>query len=104
MRPGALLVNAPRGPVVDDAALIEALGSGHSGGAALDVFTTQPLASTTPIRVRKRHPDAAHGGTDRRQHDALAPARRRSMLRVLANELPINLRNPEAAALPRALP
>ena len=49
MRPGVVLVNTARGALVDEAAMIDALMSGHIRHAGLDVFNTEPLPADHPL-------------------------------------------------------
>lgn len=49
MKPGAVLINTARGPIVEEKALIDALSEGRIGGAALDVFEDEPLQAGSPL-------------------------------------------------------
>ena len=49
MKPGAVLIQASRGGIVDEAALAASLTAGHLGGAAVDVYSTEPPAPDNPL-------------------------------------------------------
>ena len=51
MKPSAVLVNTSRGPIVEEAALVDALRGGVIAGAGLDVYDTEPLPPGHPLRT-----------------------------------------------------
>src|SRR5690606_1854106 len=96
MKPGALLINVSRGPVADDAALIEALSSGHIGGAALDVFSTQPLPAGHPYFGFDNVILTPHmAGITEESMMRMGVGAAEETIRVLSGKMPANLRNPE---------
>ena len=62
MRPGALFVNVARGGLVDEDALLAALGSGQVGGAGLDVFGREPVDPASPLVTHPRVIATPHVG------------------------------------------
>ncbi|MCV3207509.1 hydroxyacid dehydrogenase [Mesorhizobium sp. YC-39] len=96
MKPDALLINVSRGPVIDDDALIEALKKGRIGGAALDVFATQPLPPDHPYFSFDNVIVTPHmAGITEQSMMRMGVGAAAEALLVLANKLPVNLRNSE---------
>ncbi|WP_085024810.1 2-hydroxyacid dehydrogenase [Ensifer aridi] len=96
MKPGAILVNVSRGPVVDDAALMEALEMGRIGGAALDVFSTQPLPLEHPyFRLDNVIVTPHLAGITEESMMRMGTGAAAEAIRILKGGLPVNLRNPE---------
>jgi D-3-phosphoglycerate dehydrogenase len=92
---GAILINAARGPLVDEAAVLAALESGHLAGAGLDVWEREPVASDNPLFchplvVAAPHLAAYTEEGRRRSHVAAANL----VLAVLRDEVPATLIDP----------
>ena len=71
MRRGSFLVNAARGGVVDELALVRAIEDGHLAGAALDVFATEPLPADHPLRAMPQVVLTPHLGASTREAQQL---------------------------------
>jgi D-3-phosphoglycerate dehydrogenase len=94
MRRGAYLVNASRGPVVNEKALISALESGHLGGAGLDVFEQEPTPADNPLRRMENVFFSPHVGGATLEADArLMELVRDNLSCVLDGEEPSNVVN-----------
>jgi phosphoglycerate dehydrogenase-like enzyme len=94
MKRGAFLINAARGPIVDEAALIEALVSGHLAGAGLDVYEVEPLAVDSPLRTIENVILSPHAGGATVEADArLIAVVGENLRRVLDGQAPLNVVN-----------
>jgi D-3-phosphoglycerate dehydrogenase len=94
MKKGAYLVNASRGPVVDEKALVAALDSGHLGGAGLDVFEQEPTPADNPLLRMENVFFSPHVGGAALEAEARAlEVVRDNLTRVLDGEEPANVVN-----------
>lgn len=96
MQRHALLVNVSRGPVIVDDALIAALSEGRLAGAALDVFSEQPLPAGHPYFSFDNVIITPHmAGITEESMMRMGVGAAEEALRVLRGAWPVNLRNPE---------
>src|SRR5690606_18278220 len=99
MKPTAWLLNVARGPVVDEAALLDALRARRIGGAALDVYWQQPLAADHPLRSLDNVLLTPHtAGLTRESVVEMSRVAAEEVVRILRGERPTNFINPEAWA------
>ena len=93
---GAVLVNVGRGALVDEAALVAALQSGHLGGAALDVFREEPLPPQSPLWGMPNVLVSPHSAsTSARENTLLTDLFCRNLRRFLAGEPLENVLDPD---------
>ncbi|WP_417698675.1 phosphoglycerate dehydrogenase [Psychromonas sp.] len=64
LKPGVLIVNVARGPLIDENALIACLQAGHVAAAGLDVFEIEPLPKTSPLRTMPQCIFGSHNGSN----------------------------------------
>ena len=94
MKPGSYLINAARGPIVDEAALIEALSTKHLAGAGLDVYEAEPLSKDSPLRSLDNVVLAPHMGSATFEAEArLIEVVGDNLLRVLDGQPPLHVVN-----------
>jgi D-3-phosphoglycerate dehydrogenase len=106
MKPSAMLVNAARGPIVDERALVSALKSGRLAGAALDTYAVEPLPATSELRMLGNVVMTPHiGGTTAQSAWRVSVRAVQNVLDVLDGRAPdpAQLANPEVLATTQTL-
>lgn len=93
MKPGAVFVNTARGGVVDEAALYQALETGHLAGAGLDVFAVEPYQPQDPSQDLRKLPNVVltpHVASNTQEANArMAQAAMQNVARAMAGDYPV---------------
>ncbi|WP_273825791.1 2-hydroxyacid dehydrogenase [Pseudomonas asplenii] len=95
MKPGAILVNISRGPVVDEPALIQALQAGTLRGAGLDVYEKEPLAESPLFQLKNAVTLPHIGSATHETREAMANRALANLRSALLGERPQDLVNPQ---------
>ena len=96
MKRTAILINASRGPIVDETALIDALQNGTILGAGLDVFEHEPLAADSPLLKMRNVVALPHiGSATLETRHAMSLNAARNLIGALDGTLTENIANPE---------
>jgi D-3-phosphoglycerate dehydrogenase len=99
MKPGARLLNVARGGIVDEAALAESLASGHLAGAAVDVYSAEPMSPDNSLRAAPNLVLTPHlGASTAEAQDRVAVEMAEQLLEALAGVTPIYAVNAPAVA------
>ena len=103
MKQGVIFINASRGRVVDQGALIQSLESGHLGAAGLDVFEKEPLPANSPLLKMSNVVALPHiGSATHETRFGMARCAVDNLIEVLNGGHSTNAVNPEA--LERRIP
>jgi glyoxylate reductase len=95
MKKSAFLINASRGPVVDEKALVEALRSGSIAGAGLDVFEAEPRVTPELLKMENTLLLPHIGSATDETREKMALVAVNNILAVIRGEVPPNILNPE---------
>lgn len=95
MKPGAILINGARGPIVQEAALLDALDNGSLRAAGLDVFDTEPLPVDSPLRTHAKVLALPHiGSATHETREAMCEMATTNLLLALEGKAPLAVYRP----------